>query len=69
MSRYARNTDCNDGRDRASQAIGFFFPPRINSAQEVRESLLLRAGSVNAGVRKSGIKPGFFVGLKTGCNG
>jgi hypothetical protein len=46
-----------------------FLPPRVNSAQEVRESLLLRAESVNAGVRKSGIKPGFFVGLKTGCNG
>ena len=50
-------------------SIRFFLPPRVNSAQEVRESLLLHAGGVNAGMRKTSLKLGFFRALTTGCNG
>lgn len=50
-------------------SIRFFLPPRVNLAQEVRASLRLHAGSVNAGMRKTGLKSGFFHDQATGCNG
>jgi hypothetical protein len=42
-------------------SLRIFLPPRVNSTHQVRASLRLHAMSVNAGMRKTGVKLGFFV--------